>query len=492
MHDRQWVRIGFAFVLASTGVVAASVAGCGDDNGPGNMPGNDSGTDSTMPEQDTGVQPDTSVGPDTGMTGEGGEAAAPLPHAKIYVAHASETAPAVRFCFGVSTAPDGGTISVVSQFFAEPQSASAGLPYPGVFPGTGGLLDDHGIDLSTFNIAAFAIDAKQLAMDTADGGRDGGPERNCQQLIGANGAGGDLTLGTDYWSLGIIPSGTLAKGTAWVFAITGCPPGAPTAEIPFCGMGYDPASSNLGFTPFQIDSVSTVSSTKMGAQLVQASYQWDVVKQQVNAMHAGVLSVAAFFNFVDGGAPPPMDSGAPDTGAPDTGMAADTGSSDASEDATSDATTSDAAADTGAGPVDSGGGGSDASTMPTTMPILPPLALGAAFGSVSPMMTQSVSGLAFDGTSGLSIVYADVGTQKTYGPVVAFPLPNIQQFTYGATGGIPFANGQTFAFVLVGNPDQPLFVDIVSHMPCAPGSAATCILNGYSAHFLAFPAYNQQ
>jgi hypothetical protein len=262
-------------------------------------------------------------------------------------------------------------------------------------------------------------------------------------------------------------------------------------------MGYDPASSNLGFTPFQLDSVSTVASTKMGAQLVQASYQWDVVKAQVNATHAGVVSVAAFFNFIDGGAPPPMDSGAPDTGAPDTGTP-DTGSgSDASEDAASDATTSDAAVDSGGvadsgGGVDSGGGGSDAGSMPTTMPILPPLALGPAYGSVSPMMMDSVAGLAFDGTSGLSIVYADVATQKTYGPVVAFPLPNIQQITYGASGGIPFANGQTFAFVLVGNPDQPLFVDIVSHMPCAPGSAVTCIFNGYSAHFLAFPAYNQQ
>jgi hypothetical protein len=497
MHDRQWVRIGFAFVLASsTGVVAASVAGCGDDNGPGAMPGTDSGTDSTMPQPDTGVQPDTSVGGDTGTMNGDGEAAAPLPHAKIYVAHASETAPAVRFCFGVATAPDGGTISVVSQFFAEPQSATPPAPYPGVFPGTGGLLNDHGIDLSTFNIAAFAIDASKIPMDTADGGPDGGMERNCQQLIGATGSGGDLKLGTDYWGLGIIPAGTLAKGTSWVFAITGCPAGASMQEAPFCGMGYDPASSNLGFTPFQIDSTSTVASDKMGAQLVQASYQWDVVKAQVNATHAGVVSVAAFFNFADGGAPPPMDSGAPDTGTPDTGApdtgTPDTGSaSDASTDASVDATANDAAPDTGGGVADSGGGGSDASTTPVTVPILPPLALGPAYGSVMPMTMQSVGGLAFDGTSGLSMVYADVSTQKTYGPVAAFPLPNIQQFTYGASGGIPFANGQTFAFVLVGNPDQPLFVDVVSHMPCAPGSAATCIFNGYSAHFLAFPAYNQ-
>jgi hypothetical protein len=72
------------------------------------------------------------------------------------------------------------------------------------------------------------------------------------------------------------------------------------------------------------------------------------------------------------------------------------------------------------------------------------------------------------------------------------PLPAIQQFTYGASGGIPFANGMTFAFVLLGNPLEPLFVDAISHMPCAPGSSATCIPNGYAAHFLAFPAYNQQ
>jgi hypothetical protein len=507
MHDRQWVRIGFAFVLASTGVMAASVAGCGDDNGPGAMPGNDASNDMTMPEPDTGVQPDTSVGGDTGqMNGEGGEAAAPLPHAKIFVAHASETAPAVRFCFGVATAPDGGTISVVSQFYAEPQNAAPGLPYPGVFPGTGGLLNDHGIDLSTFNIAAYAIDATKIANDTEAGGPEGGAEHNCAQLVGATGSGGELKLGTDYWLLGIIPAGTLAKGSSWVFAITGCPAGAPTAEVPFCGMGYDPASSNLGFTPFKLDSVATAPSNQMGAQLVQASWQWDAVKGLVTQQHAGVTSVAAFFNLVDAGAPP-TDSGAPDTGAPDTGTvadsAADTGAaSDASSDAAEDATTSDAAADSGGGVVDSGGGGMDSgggfscgSSGPGVTPVLPPLASAMTtepkFGSVTPTMMLNVSGLLFDGTSGLSMAYLNPSFQ-TCGPTVGLPLPAIQQFTYGTSGGIPFANGMTFAFVLVGNPLEPLFVDAISHMPCAPGSSATCIPNGYAAHFLAFPAYNQQ
>jgi hypothetical protein len=471
MHDRQWVRIGFAFVLASTGIVAASVAGCGDDNGPGAMPGNDASNDMTVPQPEAGGQ---ETGTDAGTSD--GEASVGVNHAHVYVVHASETAPPLRFCFGIGG--PGGAISVSSVLYAEPQSASAGLPFPGVFPGTGGLLNDHGIDLSTITIAAYAIDATKIALDTADGGAEGGAERNCEQLLGANGAGGALTMGTDYWLLGTIPQGQLARGTSWVFAVTGCLAGANATQAPFCGMGYSAASSNLGFTSFQLDNASTAPADKMGAQLAHASWAWQVA--QMNA-GAGVLSAAAFYEPGDAGSMAVDSGGAPDTGAA-ADSAADTGSvSDASSDATEDATTS---ADSGGGTPDSGAG-SDASAMPAVNTVL--LALNPAYGKVSPMTMDNIAGLTFDGTSGLAMTLVQGVTPL--GQPAAFPLPIIQQLTYGQSGGVAFANGMTFAFVLVGNPTLPTLIDPTNGMPCAAPSA-TCIFNGRSVHFLAFPAAN--
>jgi hypothetical protein len=296
--------------------------------------------------------------------------------------------------------------------------------------------------------------------------------------------GGALTLGTDFWPLGTIPAGMLARGTSWVFAITGCPPGATAdAGAPFCGMGYDPAKGNLGFTSFQLDSVSTVPMDHMGAQLVHASQAWDVVKAEVSAMAGGgVISAAAFYEPPEGGAPP-QDSGAADTGTV-ADSAAESSTADASSDAAvADATTGDASA------VDSGGGteagAPDASgPMPTTVL----LALDPAFGSVSPMTMKSVGGLTFDGNSGLAMTF--VKGASPVGQPAAFPLPIIEQLTYGQTGGLAFANGMTFAFVLVGDPTLPTLINPVTGMPCAAPSA-TCIFNGRSVHFLAFPAVNQ-
>jgi hypothetical protein len=494
MHDRQWVRIGFAFVLASTGVLAVSVAGCGDDNGPGVGPGSDASNDMTMPQPDSSGMPDTGGGGDTSTPpGDSGEAGPTSnKHAQIFVVHASETAPPLRFCFAIPK-NDAGAVTVVSSFFADPSTAAPGLPFPGVFPGTGGLLSDHGVDLSMLTIAAFGIDATKITMDTADGGPDGGAERNCAQLLGSDGlgsagnGGGALTAGTDFWPLGVITAGTLAHGTSWVYAITGCPPGASSAHQPFCGAGYDATKGNLGFTAFQLDSTSTVASGKMGAQLVHASQAWDAVQ---TGLGASVFSAAAFYiEQLDGGTTP-TDAGAPDVGA-DT-AAADTGTvSDASGEGGADATISDAAveaaADSGGGT--EAGGGSDASTLPPTTNI--PFAVPAPYGKVTPATMVPIGGLTFDGTSGVAMSYVN-GTTPV-GMPAAFPLPIVQELTYGSATGVPFANGSTFAFVLVGNPNQMLQPTYVTPagMACAAPNPPACNFNGYSVHFLAFPAFNQ-
>jgi hypothetical protein len=242
MKDSYWIRVGLAVVLLGAGLTGLTAAGCGgDDNGPGATGGHDASIDNYVAQQDSGVAIDTGAADNVSPTD--GDSGASPGHAHIYVVHASETAPAFRFCFGLAMQADGGPVNVLSLFNALPDTVqSAQQPYPGLFPGTGGLLDDHGYDLSLLNVAAYAIDATKLLSDV---GGDGSTERNCAQLVGSDGqgsggtGGGALKLGTDYWALGIIPSGTLVAGTSWVFAITGCPASASDAglgaEAPFCG-----------------------------------------------------------------------------------------------------------------------------------------------------------------------------------------------------------------------------------------------------------------
>jgi hypothetical protein len=495
MQGKQLVRVGLAVVLLGVGLGGATTAGCsGDDNGPAATGGKDAGADNTMPQ-------DSGGGPDTSVSGDDGEAAAPPGHAHVFLVHASETAPPARLCFGIATQPDGGSVTVLSMFAALPDTVqSPQQPFPGMFPGTGGLLDDHGVDLSVFNIAAFAIDATKL---TTDIGGDGSTERHCDVLIGSDGlgsggaGGGQLKLGTDYWALGIIPAGTLPAGSSWVYAMTGCQPGVMDPTVtPFCGAGYDPVKGNLGFISFQLDSKTAPTAGTMGAQFAHASLQWDVVK---GLSDAGMLtSAVGFYEPL-----PPPDAGPGDDG----GDAA----TDAGEDSSSGGDAAEAGND-GGGAVDSsaedaeagsitdagddGGGdagdGGDGGHKPIMAPNVKqvPLAIGVNFGDVKPPMSLSIPGLTFDGTSGFAATYLSGLTPV--GQPLALPLPVIQELTYGSmtvpSTGVAFANDQSFVFVLVGNPLLPTFVDPVDGGPSTQGGGG--VFNGRSAHFLAFPSLN--
>jgi hypothetical protein len=500
MHDRQWLRVGLTLVLVGAGFGGLTTAGCsGDDNGPAATGGKDASPDNTSSQDSGGGMPDTGGGGDAV-----GEAAAPPGHAHVYVVHASEAAPALRFCFGFATQGDGGTVTVLSTFTALPDTLqTAQQPYPGMFPGTGGLLDDHGFDLSKLNVAAYAIDATKL---TGDIGGDGSTERHCDALVGSDGlgtggaGGGQLTLGTDYWALGIIPAQTLMPGSSWVFAITGCQAGVMDAtEQAFCGPAYDPAKGNLGFVPFTLDSSTVPTAGTMGAQFAHASYQWDLVKGQLDA--GSLITAAAFYEPApapdagppgdDGGGDAATEAGGDDSGGSgdsaaeaggDSGGAADSASGD-------DATTADAGDDGSV--TDAGDDGGDAGHKGIMAPSVTqiPVAIGVNFGSLSPMMTKSVGGLTFDGTSGFAVSY--VSGITPFGQPVALPLPVIQQLTYGTMtpppGGVAFANGQSFVFVLVGNPLLPTFIDPADGGPSTQGMG---VFNGRSAHFLAFPTLN--
>jgi hypothetical protein len=391
--------------------VGAGIAGCGDNGGSIALGGSDASPDSTI-RQDSGGR-EASGGDDAG------EAGRPIGHAHVFVVHASETAPPLRFCFGLATQPDGGTVYVPGDSTAEPGSLrSPELPFPGLFPGMGGALDDHGEDLSVLNLAFYAIDASKVATDIADSGT----ARNCAQLIGsdglgsASGAGGALKLGADFWSLGVIPAESLLFATSWVYAITGCPAGASTAQVPLCGDGYDGTRGNLGFRSFQLDSRTRVDTGHMGAQFAQASYQWEVLKGRLDG---GALSTVAAFSF-------------------------------------------------GASALDGATGEDSGSDAPSTAPTAD-VAIGVRYGEVSPMTVTPIAGITFDGTT--SFVVAAISLANPTVPVGGFAaqlsLPQIQVLTYGsAAAGVPFANGASFVFVLVGNPALQ------------------------TAHVLAFPTFN--
>ncbi len=537
MHERQWFRAGLlrdGCVLAGLGLAGAVAAGCGDDNGPG-ASSNDASIDSSISE------PDTGGGFDAGPGAMDAEASAPPGHARVYVVNASETAPAFRFCFGLATQADGGAITVLSMFAAAPDAVqSSQQPYPGLFPGTGGALDDHGFDLAVLNVAAFAIDATKISGDTADAGG----ERNCAQLVGADGqgsggsGGGALKLGTDYWEVGVIPAGTLLAGTSWVFAITGCPGGAPRGAVPFCGPGYDPANGNLGFATFKLDSTTKVDDASMGAQFAQASYPWDLVKSQAATQldAGGLMTVAAFLEPAS--APPdagpgddagdaaseagedssaPADSGPggdaaseaeADSGPPGDAAASSPDAADAA-DASADDATVEAGDDSGGDASDNAGDAAHEAGKafgPTTSPVQVPLALtDTPFGMVNPPIVKPVSGLTFDGTSAFATAVIDgLDPAPVDGIAMASGLPQIQRLTYGSQtppAGGALANGASFVFVLVGNPTLPPLIaadggaavtpDGGAPAACLTDPANPCHFNMRSAHFLAFPTHNQ-
>jgi hypothetical protein len=121
------------------------------------------------------------------------------------------------------------------------------------------------------------------------------------------------------------------------------------------------------------------------------------------------------------------------------------------------------------------------------------------------MTVKPIAGVTFDGTT--SFVAAVISPTNPTVPVAGvaseLSLPRIQALTYGsAAPGVPFANGASFAFVLVGDPAQPQFLDPADGGAFAtPDGGATgaclidptdpCTFNLRSAHVLAFPTFNQ-
>ncbi len=300
---RRTVLVGFGLgtVLAAGGAVALGSAGCSSSNNNNSGSSDGSADTSTMSDVSTDVQVGTNeAGADASDAAK--EAAAPgLPAPKVFVVNASPDAPPLRLCIGVGK-PADPTFTIAS-LPPLPDTASLGLPFPGLFPGTGGLLNSP-VDISTLTLTVFAVNASSVAANTAAGGPDGGAELTCDQLIAVGDAGGGLlTAGKDYLAIGTLTAGAFTDGNSYVVAITGCAPGeeADAAIVNKCGTAYSRATGNLSLTTFALDSKTQIDAGSMGAQFAHASTAWDTYATSLSG-----FTGAGFFvlNPADGGGTP--------------------------------------------------------------------------------------------------------------------------------------------------------------------------------------------
>jgi hypothetical protein len=369
---------------------------------------------------------------------------------------------------------DSGSISTAPFPPLPDTQLSPSFPIAGFFPGFGAPLTSapqvSKIDLSLVSLAIYAIDATKIANDTADSGlSDAGAEQQCAAFIGAAGAGGgSLTLNTDFWYIGTIPSGTLKHGETWVVAVTGCFPGEDGTEADFCPTTppYSATTGNLGIKAWQVDNTTVVAADGgIGAQFASASPSWDTLGAQ-----AGGATTAAGF-WIETPAVIPDGGGA---------EAGDAG--DASTDGASDASTE---ASTEAGP-----------PQPTLTFI--PITGTGTYGTLSPATLATVPVPLNSATAGFFTSFASAAGASIQFPSgctpgvscaspLLLPLPVIDQLTNGTVpAGGSFVDGKGYAFVLVGDPLDPTYIG-------ADGGAATSttgVFNGKSIHILGLPTSN--
>jgi hypothetical protein len=155
-------------------------------------------------------------------------------HGVFLAVQASSDFPAARFCLGTGTQPNGSDTALGS-LPALPHVTAAGAPYPAVFPGAGQPLPDVG-DFSQLVVTPFLIHAQTIATETSTNPN----EKSCQTLLGAHGQGGTLSLGTDFFPLTPIPSGSLTPDSTVLVTVEGCLPTAQDVDggTARCGADY--------------------------------------------------------------------------------------------------------------------------------------------------------------------------------------------------------------------------------------------------------------
>ncbi len=267
MQRRAWFRFGLAAFVVLGGGLSAFMAGCGDDSSGTTTPGDDGGSnaDQSNPPVDSGGGTDSGGG-DTGTD-------AGPPHAKAIIVNAipDNRVGALRVCFGLQKT--GTTGFVVPPLLALPDTALAGQPYAGIFPGTGGPLPDL-LDLNDYSIRPYAIPAAAIKNDAK--GTDGGTPRTCQDLVQAD-------SGVTALQFPDIPAGTFAHGKSILLVATGCLAAGGHSTLD-CGSDYDVTNGNVHARIYYLD--RNTSAATLGAQFAHESSQLEGI------LPSGVIPVA--------------------------------------------------------------------------------------------------------------------------------------------------------------------------------------------------------
>jgi hypothetical protein len=184
----------------------------------------------------------------------------------VIVAHASPDLPPVRVCFAIGQKADGSDAAIAPVPPLPDTTTSPSQPYPGLFPGTGGVLPDLGTDLSSVVVVPYLVVAEKVKNVVRDGGA---PIATCDAVLAAD-AG--LVAGGDYFKLPPLPIGTFGAGKTLLVAATGCLPSVfdPAADIASCGGDYSALLGNLALTTFVLDR-SAADGAKLGAQIAHVS-----------------------------------------------------------------------------------------------------------------------------------------------------------------------------------------------------------------------------
>ncbi len=307
------VRLGVAAALATMGVAGAVGSGCSNSSsGPtdGGVASNDGSTGATG-DGSTGPAPDGSVGDSGNGNKDGGgqsdDAGPPVVFANVVVAHTAPGVPPFRVCFATGTAPP---LTVNPEIQALPDSPGQAPGYPatgpfpavtpgtpGIYPGTIGALPSA-TDFTQITLTPFAVLASAIANDVNyDGGDgvnliDGGVQEDCVHLIGSHGLGvqdtatgatpGRLTAGVDYFPMKAIPPNTLLDNKAYLLTVNGCFPGASTAganlSSPYtvppevtCGADYNADGGNVSIRIAELDTTTPVAAGGIGVQFAHRS-----------------------------------------------------------------------------------------------------------------------------------------------------------------------------------------------------------------------------
>jgi hypothetical protein len=441
MRKLSWIRLGLASAVITAAGTSGLAVGCsGDDTNATPDAGHDSGhppvdsgglVDSGNPVD--GNKPDTNMPP-------------PVPHAKIILANASPDPDlqALRFCFGIDS---GAGAQVNSLLPPLPDTLTPPFPIPGLFAGFAGPLPNS-INLETVGVKGFVILASKIANINKDAGTS---ETKCDALVGADGTGGMLTANQDYFALPEIPAMTLKDQTTWLIAITGCLPAAAprppagdggpsyfTADIAHCGGTFMDATGNFGSALVQLDTTTAQDGGSFGAQVVDLSSAWEGVAAELAQL---------------GGAPP-------GTTASQTVLFANE----------------------------------------TTGPLGAPVAVGLTYPNAQPAMAAALPGTILADpvhnvldTETVGALPMDAGNLPNSLISAPIPLGGIVQLTTGNTmaqaadGGLYFAPGENYTFVLLGDPSSPSQLTIPTIVNDAAVPMPNPNFDGTGLHVIAFP-----